>query len=211
MTDTLAAPKPFELIAGELCLDFVNTLAERTAAQPIELLRDFEDLLRWLAQAGEVTDEEARALAQAERRDPGRAVTLLAKARELREALFRLFFARAEGAPLDAADIATLNRFVPTAYASLRLVEREGGFRLDRQACDTLDCMLSPIVRSAVGLLTGEAKGVVKQCAADDCRWMFLDVTKNKSRRWCDMEQCGNRAKARRHYARHRHGAQAQG
>jgi len=58
------------------------------------------------------------------------------------------------------------------------------------------------IVRSAADLLTSDKLHDVRACSAEDCRWLFLDISKNHSRRWCDMETCGNQAKARRHYRR---------
>jgi predicted RNA-binding Zn ribbon-like protein len=62
--------------------------------------------------------------------------------------------------------------------------------------------MLWPVARSAADLLTSQEQSRVRECAASDCGWLFLDLSRNRSRRWCDMETCGNRTKARRHYAR---------
>ena len=63
--------------------------------------------------------------------------------------------------------------------------------------------MLWPVVQSAVDLMTSPELDRVGQCADDrGCGWLFVDTTKNRSRRWCDMRDCGNRAKARRHYAK---------
>jgi predicted RNA-binding Zn ribbon-like protein len=64
--------------------------------------------------------------------------------------------------------------------------------------------MLWPVVRSAADLLTSERVVRVRECAAEDCAWLFVDTSRGPRRKWCDMSTCGNRAKARRYYARHR-------
>jgi predicted RNA-binding Zn ribbon-like protein len=68
----------------------------------------------------------------------------------------------------------------------------------------TIDRPLWAIVRSAADLLVSDDRTQLRECSADDCHWLFLDTTRNRSRQWCSMTSCGNRAKARRHYARGR-------
>ena len=60
------------------------------------------------------------------------------------------------------------------------------------------------VARSAAELMTSPDLPFVRECASYDCGWLFMDTTKNRSRRWCDMSTCGNRAKGRRHYERKR-------
>ncbi len=115
---------------------------------------------------------------------------------ELREALYRLFAGAAGGRAPDAGDLAVLNR----AIGRMQI-----GRDLEWQWAagpDALDAMLGPIVRAALELLMSERRDRVRVCAADDCVWLFLDTSKNRSRRWCDMKQCGNRSKVRRFYKR---------
>ncbi len=69
-----------------------------------------------------------------------------------------------------------------------------------------LDRVLWPIIRSAAQLLIADELSRLKLCDADDCGWLFVDGSRNRSRRWCDMSDCGNRAKARRYRERQREG-----
>jgi predicted RNA-binding Zn ribbon-like protein len=78
-----------------------------------------------------------------------------------------------------------------------------GGYALSWPDSAELDRMLWPLATSALSLLLSEEVGRIKECAADDCHWLFLDSSRNQSRRWCDMKACGNRAKARHYYHRH--------
>ena len=65
--------------------------------------------------------------------------------------------------------------------------------------------LLRPVLHSALHLLSSPDLARLRECAAERCGKLYLDHTKNASRRWCDMDTCGNRAKARRHQARRRH------
>ena len=123
----------------------------------------------------------------------------------MREALYRLFTANIKSRPTDPADIALVNAELPAALAHSRLQPAGTGFLIgwppDLKA---LDSLLWPIAYSAADLLTNaDLLSRVGQCADDrGCGWLFLDLTKNRSRRWCSMRGCGNRAKAQRHYHR---------
>jgi predicted RNA-binding Zn ribbon-like protein len=123
----------------------------------------------------------------------------------VREAIYHLLSAMAHGHPRDPVDVATLNDALGDALAHARLSPLPDGFAWDWGGADpsALDQMLWPVVQSAVDLLTSPELERVGECADDrGCGWLFLDMTKNRSRRWCDMRDCGNRAKARRHYAK---------
>ncbi|MBN1859137.1 CGNR zinc finger domain-containing protein [Candidatus Bipolaricaulota bacterium] len=73
---------------------------------------------------------------------------------------------------------------------------------------DQLEWPVWILARSAADLLTSDERDRVRRCAGPDCGWLFVDISRNHSRRWCDMADCGNRAKARRSYARKRQAAQ---
>jgi len=126
---------------------------------------------------------------------------VLRRARDLREAVFRIF-ARpgTEGGDLDLlADEAA------RAAAERRLAATADGYAYTWPESDRLEQPLWPVALAAAELLTSaEERSRVKECAADNCNWLFLDMSRNRSRRWCDMKVCGNRAKARRFSARHR-------
>jgi predicted RNA-binding Zn ribbon-like protein len=133
-------------------------------------------------------------------------VEALGEALTLREALYRIFSARAAGLPAPAGDLRTANRAVGRAMAKAGLVTSASGrFQWAWPgSAPGLDRVTWWIARSAAELLTSRQLAAVRECAGYDCGWLFLDVTKNRSRRWCDMTTCGNRAKGRRHYERRR-------
>ena len=190
----------FDLCGGHLALDFANTLGDRHGDAPVERLPAYGDLLAFAQQSGVVSAARARALAAAARRAPARAEAVRRDAVALREAIYALFAAVVAGDPPDPADLAVLNRHVARQRVTPEL---RMGWEI---APDELDAPLGPIVCDAVELLTGPQRARVSRCASDTCRWLFLDTSKNHSRRWCDMKQCGNRHKARRFQERQRDG-----
>ena len=84
------------------------------------------------------------------------------------------------------------------------------GFAWRYDSGDRLNDVLWPVLWDAAALLTGDSLGKVGHCHNDICGWFFIDHSRNRSRRWCSMDSCGNRAKARRHYARNRAGSDAE-
>jgi predicted RNA-binding Zn ribbon-like protein len=198
----------FELSGGALCLDFANTWGDRERPEE-ERLRSYPDLLAFALQAGTLTVDEAARLAGRAGREPREAAAALARAVELREALYRIFSVGAAGVtghgPV-AADLERLNAALPEALSHLRLEPRGTELVWAWAAADdtreALEAPLWPVVRSAAELLTSEERRRVRECGGGACTWLFLDHSRNRSRRWCSMETCGNRAKARRHYRR---------
>lgn len=203
------APAPeaflFELSGGATCLDLANTVDKRPTPEAVDRLTGYGDLVSWARQAGLVDRRnEARLLRRAGER-PRQGARALRRARELREALFALFLAAAEGREAPEEALRVLNTFARQAMAGRRLVPEDGGYAWRREdPREALDAMLHPVVESACELMVSGDLGRVRRCEAPDCQWLFLDTSRNRSRRWCDMAVCGNRAKARRHYARSR-------
>ncbi len=195
----------FELSGGAACLDFVNTVEGRPGASPRERLASYADLLDWARQAGLLGEGQARALASEARGHPRRAEAALARGRALREALFGVFSAAAGGRDPAAADLGTLNEALSRALARRRLrVEGACVAWAWDEGAPALDRPLWPVAVAAAELLVSPALERVRECAAGGCAWLFLDHSRNRSRRWCDMAVCGNRDKARRHRARRR-------
>jgi predicted RNA-binding Zn ribbon-like protein len=197
----------FDFSGGRLCLDFVNT-AGGTRAQPKEHLHAYSDLVAWGRQAGLLSEQEAQRLARAARRRPDDAARTLAGAVAIREALFRVFTNAADSKPQRPEDMELLNTSLARALAQVRLdTTAQGCVRVWGDG-DQLDRMLWPVLRSAMDVLTSqEERGRIHKCESPTCDWLFLDTSRNRSRRWCDMKSCGNRAKARRYYERHKHEA----
>ncbi len=201
-----ARVETISLVGGELCLDWANTVDWHASDHPDDPVVSYEDLVRWSRHAGILTDDEARELLRRAKARPKEAAAVLKEAIEIREVIYRIFVAVAGGEKPDAADISRLNEALAQAMRHTRVVGGKDGFRWE-WGCeqDALDRMLCPIVRSAADLLTSERLHWVGQCADDrGCGWLFVDTSRNHSRRWCDIKGCGNRAKARRHQARKR-------
>ena len=184
----------FDLTGGSPPLDLANTLGGKHRVE--EHLHGYEDLVAFARQDGLVSDEVAARLRAGAAARTAEAEAVLRRAKELREALFRLF---AEGA---TAELAVLNRELSVAMAQLRVDEGLGWAWADEET--RLDRPLWPIARQAAEMLVSGQRQRVRECAAGDCRWLFLDTSKNRSRRWCDMKSCGNRAKVRSFYERQR-------
>jgi len=201
-----SAEKRFDFSGGELCLDFCNTL-NGSRARPKELLLAYPDLVSWARQAGIVGDFEARALVETAHQHPTESTKALFHAKALREAIFRLFSNSIDGAAPEPADLAILNVTLGRALSHRRLSITHQGFAWEwRRDDEALDTMLWPVVQSAADLLVSPKASRVRRCGGTDCDWLFMDMSRNQSRRWCDMSGCGNRAKARRYYARKKTG-----
>jgi len=196
----------FELSAGGLCLDFANSWGDRGRPET-DRLRSYADLLAFARQAGSVAAARLDGLEALAARAHRRATAGLARALELRESLYRIFSAGAAGRTVAPADLARLNAELAGAFRGARLAASGDDFswRWDGEPSD-LSEPLRPIARSAAELLTSAELGRVRECAGADCTWLFLDARRAGSRRWCSMASCGNRAKARRFYRRHRGG-----
>jgi predicted RNA-binding Zn ribbon-like protein len=205
MADVRSYEQTLKLKAERLCLDFANTVAWHASPQPIEALTSYAELVNWAEGIGLLVERRAQDLRREAERRPEEAAAVLDRARVTREAIYHLLSAHAHGQAGQAADVAMLNQAHAEAMPHARLSLTPEGFAWDWASADAsaLEQMLWPVVQSAVDLLTSPELNRVGQCADDrGCGWLFLDMTKNRSRRWCDMRDCGNRAKARRHYAK---------
>ena len=199
-------PHTFEFIGGTLCLDFVNTIDGRgPAGSHQDYLSHYEDLLLWAAQAGLLDDLQVERLRQRAEDHSIEATTVLDEARLLREAIYHIFSAIHLGQQPAQADLNLLSHVLSEAMAHARLRYVEGDFLWDWPDDDErLQQMLWPVARSAAELLTKTQIERVHLCANDSCGWLFLDTSKNHSRRWCSMETCGNVTKVRKHRKRQR-------
>lgn len=199
--DTSQNPR-FDLDSGALCLDFANTVSSR-APLTGEKLVSYPNLVSWGHQSGMFEPEVADKLRQYAVQHPRLAATVLRRAVSFRELLYRVFSALAAQRTPDDDDLWSLNAELEIAMTRLRVAAIGDGFGWRWRADEgSLDQMLWPAARSAADLLVSNDIGQVRECASDTCSWLFLDHSRNKTRRWCDMSSCGNREKARRHYRR---------
>ena len=195
-----------KLLGGRLCLDYANTADWHASDHPDEFLTSYSDLVLWGQHAGILTQRQAQRLLQKAADQPKEATAVLQQALALREVIYRIFAAVAHGRQPAAADLAALNAALAEILARSRIASTAEGFGWDWAGDeDALARPLWAVARSAADLLTSGELHRVGQCADDrGCGWLFLDTSRNHSRRWCDIKDCGNRAKAHRHYERKR-------
>ncbi len=195
MIDTL------NLVGGRLCLDFCNTMRGNDRQHDNDLWQDYGDLVDWSERLEVVGSADARQLRAAGAADPAAAQRALKSARRLREAIYRAFSAEARGLGAAEDDLEIINEVLVrgTTRRRLRPSMRGATWSWDEEPA-TLDALLWPVAWSAGELLTSSQLDRVKHCGG--CSWLFVDTSRNRSRRWCDMRDCGNRAKVRRHRKR---------
>jgi predicted RNA-binding Zn ribbon-like protein len=189
----------FDLSAGALCLDLINTRQGRADATPREDLADYHALVRFVLESEVIGADQAVALGALADADPTAAHTVLARARAFREGLHGLFSAGIADETPAETDLLAVNHELRAALAHVWMAPEDTGFRMTFGP-DARD-MAVPLwlaARSAFDLLRSPDLDRVRECANHDCGWLFLDLSRNRSRKWCDMNTCGNRAKVRR-------------
>jgi predicted RNA-binding Zn ribbon-like protein len=176
----------WKFVGGRVCLDFVNTVGGRVRGAVIrDKLRDYQDLVGW--------SEAAGLIAGAGPMEPRAGRAVFSRAIALREALYLLFRDRR-----DPNALVILNRELSIARGHERLSRSRGGFVWGWDDSPALDRVVWPVARSAAELLASSELARVRLCEGEDCGWLFLDTSRNGRRHWCDMRDCGNRAKVKR-------------
>jgi predicted RNA-binding Zn ribbon-like protein len=209
----------FELIAGNLCLDFINTLDNRPSGEPKELLKNFFDLARFGEETGILTPEQVQQLSERAPLAPDEADEAVRRARDLREALHEIFSALMNRQTVPQLAMENLNANLHDAALHSRLVQLKAVQPKELKSeilseghlvwhfddpTSSFNAVLWPIARAGADLLASNDVALVHTCSSPVCQWVFLDTSKNHRRRWCDMKVCGNRAKVRKFYARKR-------
>ncbi len=201
--DSVAAvPLPEETLDASRALAFVNTLSARPTATPAERLVSYDALAEWALEERLITAAAAKRLLAHARKHSQQAASALARAIELREAVYDIVAALDAKRSPAAGALETVARDMAAAYSTGRLVLHEGTLHWVSGNEDDLDRVLWEVARTVGRLVTSSRLARVRLCAAADCGWLFVDDTKNRSRRWCDMKICGNREKLRRFRAR---------
>ena len=192
----VTAQRSYSRIAGHVVLDLVNTVSWRlNDAERTEDLTAFEDALGWAVQNELLTEPDRRTLRRQAEADPAAADRELDGLREIRETAYAALVERSEL----AAD--ALVRRQRVALARTRLVEDQGRWRWAADPL-TLAAVTDQVVREAISLLTSPQLELLHQCEDIACGWVYLDTSPRRNRRWCVAEDCGNRNRARRFYAR---------
>lgn len=194
--------KPFQLIAGHVTLDLVNTLDNRFALTgPHELLTTYDDLLRFASQSGLLTAHHAKQLKSLDASEPERA-EVLREVKQLRETVAAITYAQLDGKDLPASALATLEDYFKRVNSHRRLTaDQLRPVWTWRRLDNPVTAPLWLLAQATADFLLSQRSTQLRRCASDTCRWLFLDASKNRTRRWCDMKVCGNRMKARRFHA----------
>ncbi len=193
----------YDFTSGSLCLDFVNTASTH---EPVtgEDLHSYAHIVEWAHQARLIDDEQVAALGVVAAEDHTAADAAYVGTLALRETIYRLITAAIRERPADDGDLAAFNVALTANLQNARVAhDDEGFYRMWRDDALPLDRPLWSVLDAAAGLLISPGTlSRLRHCAGDRCDWLFIDNSRNHSRRWCSMSGCGNRAKARRSYAR---------
>ena len=202
-----------KLVGGDLCLDFVNTVGGRVfsgdSSVRSQVLADklaaYADLVAWGRHTESLSEAGARRLARLAEACPREAAAVLSRALAFREALYRTLRSSMLGRRPEPPDLSLLNTEIAAARGREALRPAGDGLRWEwPDPGGRLDSPLWPVGRAAAALLTSPGElSRLRQCGGDTCGWLFLDRSRNRSRQWCTMEDCGNVSKVRRFRQRH--------
>ena len=196
-------PPQFDLVGGSVPLDFINTLDDRFTSEPKELLKSYADLARFAEDTRILEPPEAGHFSHLSQQSPREAERALRAAIELREAMFEVIWAIVRHKAVPRTALRKLNEYLQRSAQHSSLVQAKEKFEWRFNVTpDNFEAPLWPIARAAAELLSSDHLEFVRACASETCQWLFLDLSKNHRRRWCDMTKCGNRAKVRSFYAR---------
>jgi predicted RNA-binding Zn ribbon-like protein len=194
--------KEWDFESGHLVLDFTNTAEFHASDDPDEMLETYPKLVSWAQAADLLTRKESRAMLIEAEQNPKFAARSLRKAIDLRERIYSILTSAAQGGSPSEADLNGFNQHLSSALLHSKIASSGDIFSWSwDEAQDPSDRIIWTLAREAANLITsGEIKRV-GECADDrGCGYLFIDTSRNHSRRWCSMESCGNRAKAQRHY-----------
>ena len=201
MTDFVRTLETLELVGGTLCLDFLNTVNSRVNPEH-DYFVQYSDVVGWAEKIRILSPVQSHKIKkQASRNEEGAESALLA-ARTLRDLLYRLFSRAAKGSEPDKKDMEMLIVFYGESISRGQFIKEGTHYQTTWKLDEALDAILWPIIHSAGKLLGSEDLDHVKECPG--CGWLFLDTSKNQSRRWCSMNTCGARDKMRRYHKRQR-------
>jgi predicted RNA-binding Zn ribbon-like protein len=196
--------RDWDFDSGRLPLDFANTAEWHASDHPLEMLEDYPDLVAWSEDAQLLSKSEAASLLGDADRAPKEAAKSLKKVVASRDVIYRMLTAIAAGETPNNSDMRKFNQALAEGLEKTVITTTTSGFEWNwDNSKRTFDQMLWPILRATAELLTSQDIKQVGQCADDrGCGYLFYDTSRNHSRRWCSMDSCGNRAKAKRHYQR---------
>jgi predicted RNA-binding Zn ribbon-like protein len=207
--ETTDIPRELPIVGGHLALDFANTVDDPGGPAHYDHAGTYEELVGWSVRIGVLQPDQAAALLIVAAAQPRARSAALRRAHVLRRILIKIFTGAAmiNSGDVPSAETAMpatlwtdLRRFVTEAHAHAELASADHAYELAWPLTLRLDAMLWPIALAASELLTSPQLPRVKKCAG--CPWVFLDQSKNLSRRWCAMNDCGTHEKIRRYVSR---------
>lgn len=194
----------WKFVGGNIAIDFVNSIGGRNEkgidnyTNRDEKLNSYEDVVDWAKGIEIINQAASKSLLDAASKSPIEAKKVFKRARQLREALYRIFRHTIEEAKPLAEDLEILNDECTLARKNQKLIFSSNKFRWSFNPDDNLDIILWQVALSATELLVSEDLSRLRRCPGEDCGWLFFDTSKNRSRQWCDMKDCGNFAKVKR-------------
>ena len=201
MNDSERTLETLEIVGGGLCLDFANTINSRLDPEHDYLIQ-YNDLVGWAKKVGILTSAQAEQLRKHGKRSTDEAEHTLQTARRIRELIYAIFSNTARGMKPAQEDMDFLVQLYAEALSHSSFSKADDHYIIAWNVEEALDALLWPIIHSAGELLLSSNLDQVKECPG--CGWLFLDTSKNQSRRWCSMNTCGSRDKMRRYHQRKR-------
>jgi len=187
------------LLGSHPALDFVNTVDSRGERWGPEFLNSYADLVTWARRVDIVDEEEQRTLLALAKRSPSDAQKELICARELREALHRIFLVEAQSKPVREKDLELLNEATRRAQAQRALFCRGNAIEWRRLPAIQMNAVATRVCLLAADLLTSRwSRRPIQVCEGTNCGWLFLDHSRNGRRRWCSDRTCGSHARVRK-------------
>lgn len=195
--------KSISLDGGAPCLHFINTVHNWVDEVVPDYLLSPIDIVAWAQKAGILGGVLIKALESWTISNPKRAEHDLKRAKALRALMQRIFYAISQQKKVNPADLQIFNEYLSDLLPAIRLKASQGTFVEEwSYSGKGFDRILAPVVKDAYDLLLSDKLDRIKNCPS--CGWIFLDTSKNSSRRWCSMKACGSNAKALEWYYRHR-------
>jgi predicted RNA-binding Zn ribbon-like protein len=185
-----------DFFGGAMCLDFVNTINSRTAPE-FDYLRDYAHFADWSGRAGIASADQCSRLKSLASQDANQAHGVFVKALHYREIIYQLFRKIARNIEPDPVELRLFLHLYSDALVHGEMTHAGNHFIIEWQSAADLESPMWPILNSAAQILFSAELAHVKECPG--CGWLFLDRSKNQSRKWCSMETCGARDKTRRY------------
>ncbi len=182
-------------VSGSLCLDFANTIERGGNESGVEWFESYEDIVAWAASTPSYNQDDVSLYLSLSESDRNAAFL---EALKLRQAIRAVFTAIANKETPHKDSLDFLNKKISLLFSRASFDVSNGEVLFCIPKGGKPEDILNPIIVSSAKTLERSRNLLIKKCSRDDCTWVFIDTTKNKKRRWCEMAVCGNRTKNKR-------------